>query len=254
VARKTVYLQTHSWQSIVDPPRSAISKLEQQWPRAKLIVCKHAGTTSDIQLLFSPLLYALTFDILNGKPKPELQGQRSRLPELRYVLLNNVRLRVLDIRSRYCSSQKFHSDQVQLRSMNLPLQSSDRLPPLHELTFSGPEPYEFDLSHVKLWSQCMDWSQLRTLDLGLSCPQHFFEEIGGQLIGLKSLTLGIGTGPRRNSPWKSGPMTCETLEPATQFIASLPGLHELHITDLDAATETIVPTILETQKSLQALS
>jgi len=143
--------------------------------------------------------------------------------------------------------------------MNLPLQSSDRLPPLHELTFSGPEPYEFDLSHVKLWSKCMDWSELRTLDLGLSCPQHFFEEIGSQLIGLKSLTMGMGTGPRssspwRNSPWESGPMTCETLEPATQFIVSLPGLHELHITDFDAATETIVPTILETQNSLQALS
>lgn len=91
----------------------------------------------------------------------------------------------------------------------------------------------------------MDWSELRTLALGLSCPQHFFEEIGSQLIGLKSLTMGMGTGPRsnspwRNSPWESGPMTCETLEPATQFIVSLPGLHELHITDLDAATETIV--------------
>jgi len=100
----------------------------------------------------------------------------------------------------------------------------------------------------------MDWSQLRTLDLGLSCPQHFFEEIGSQLIGLKSLTMGIATGWREHSPWGSGPMTCETLEPATQFIASLPGLHELHITDLHAATKTIVPTILETQKSLQALS
>jgi len=49
-------------------------------------------------------------------------------------------------------------------------------------------------------------------------------------------------------------MDCEPLEPVNQFIASLSGLHELHITDRDAAAETIVPTILETQKSLQALS
>ncbi len=49
-------------------------------------------------------------------------------------------------------------------------------------------------------------------------------------------------------------MTCETLEPATHSSASLSGLQELHITDFGAAAETIVPTILETQKSLQALS
>lgn len=66
--------------------------------------------------------------------------------------------------------------------------------------------------------------------------------------------MGIGTGPRENPCFEIAPMTCETLEFATQFIASLSGLHELHITDLDAAAETIVPTILETRKSLQALS
>jgi len=185
-----------------------------------------------------------------------VQEQRSRLPELRNVLLNNTKLRVLDIRtqSNFSRGMRGPGDHTKFRSMNLPLQPSDRFPPLHELRFSGSATYEFELSHAKLWSQCMDWSQLRTLDLGISCPQHFFEEIGSQLIGLRSLTMGIGTGPRNYVVWKFGPMTCDTLQPASQFIASLSGLQELHITDLDAAAEKIVPTIVQTQTSLQVLS
>lgn len=125
-----------------------------------------------------------------------MQEQQSRLPELRNVLLNNTKLRVLDIRtqSNFSRGMRGPGDHTKFRSMNLPLQPSDRFPPLHELRFSGSATYEFE------------------------------------------------------------PMTCDTLQPASQFIASLSGLQELHITDLDAAAEKIVPTIVQTQTSLQVLS
>ena len=142
--------------------------------------------------------------------------------------------------------------QSEPRAVNMPLQQSDRLPTLRELRISGPGVYNFSNEHCKLWRNCMDWTQIHTLDLGSSCPQHFFEEIGDQLRSLKILTIGISTGEER---FGYGPrhMTCMTLEPIKDFIASTESLHELHVTDFDNVAEVIVPIILNSQKSLQVL-
>lgn len=189
----------------------------------------------------------------------ERQEQISKLPELLSVLVRSPRLRNLDIRTKYSSidSRTIESDRDKphlFRLMNLPLENQDRLPPLHALRFSGPDHYDFGPLHCKRWSECMDWSQLQYLDLGLSCPEDFFEQIGGSLRNLKSLTAGIRTGNRRYIHWKYGPMTCRTLEPAKQFILSLAGLHELCVTDLDNATEMIIPVILDAKQPLRKLS
>lgn len=234
-----------------------VAKLEKQWPRAKLTVGNHDRGDSDIRLLSSPLLYALTFGINNWQSGHEAQEQHSKLPELRDVLLKNPQLRKLDIRMKYRWIQRKRGwpeyDTIP-HLLHLPLLPTDRLPTLHELRFSGPDTYELDLQHCKFLSQCMEWSQLQSLDLGLSCPQHFFEEIGGYLVSLKSLTMGIRTGARNYEHWTYGPMTCENLAPVTRFIDSVPALTSLNITDLDAAAATIVPAILESQHSLHTLS
>lgn len=250
-------LRDDSWNANYDIPECVIAKLEKQWPNAKLIVGNHDRGDSDTRLLSSPLLYDLTFGINNWKAGDQTREQHSKLPELRDILLKNPQLRKLDIRTKYRWIQRkrgWPEYDTLPHLMHLPLLPTDRLPILTELRFSGPDTYELDLQHCQLLNQCMEWSQLHTLDLGLSCPQHFFEEIGGHLVGLKSLTMGVRTGDRKYEHRKYGPMTCEDLRPVNRFIESVPGLAELNITDLDAAAPVVVLTILESQQSLQTLS
>ncbi len=252
-----ICLCDNSWNANTDTPECVVAILEKQWPGAKLIVGKHDRRDTDTRLLSSPLLYALTFGINNWKRSDESQEQHSKLPELRDILLKNPQLRKLDIKTKYSWIQRqriWPEYNTIPHLMYLPLLPSDRLPPLHELRFSGPDTYEFDLQHCQLLKQCMTWHQLYTLDLGLSCPQHFFEEIGGCLVSLKSLTMGIRTGGRGYEYRAYGPMTCGNLTPVKRFIKSVPGLTELHITDLDAAADAVVPAILSSQKSLHTLS
>ena len=246
-------LTIYSWASNVSIPVSVITVLEKQWPNVKLIASNHHRIDTDIRLLSSTLLHSLTFGIFNWKTGPNVLEQYSRLPELKEVLLKSSQLRKLDIRTKYSWIGE-KSPESEARLMNLPLDPSDRLPPLHELTFSGPDTYEFSIEHCQLLSQCLDWSKLRVLDLGLSCPQSFFQEMGGRLTSLSSLTMGIRTGSRKYSHSAYGPMTCNDYVPIKRFISSLPSLRQLCLMDLDAAAAEIAPLILEHQTLLQNLS
>ena len=249
------------WDTNARIPENVISNLEQQWPNAKLIVNNYDRAETDTRLLSSPLLHSLSFGILNSTATITATNQLeqfSRLPDLRDILLKAPNLRKLDIKLKYNWIQravKWYGNTASPHVLNLPLKPGDQLPPLRELSFSGPpETYEFDLKHCQLLKECMSWSQLYRLDIGISCPQYFFEELRSHLVNLKSLTMGIRTGERRYQYWPCGPLTCEDLEPVIRFIKAVPGLHELHITDLDAAAETVAPAILASQKSLQDFS
>lgn len=209
----------------------------------------------------SPLLHSLSFGILNHTATvtaTDQLAQYSLLPKLKEILLESPNLRKLDIKFEYnwiSRRVKWTGNIANPHPLNLPLDPSDRLPPLQELTFSGPgETYEFDSRHCQVLRQCMDWTHLRRLDLGLSCPQHFFEEIGGSLHSLRSLTMGIRTGDRYYTHWPHGPLTCENLGTVTTFLESVPNLRELNITDLESAAEELAPTIIATHKSLRKLS
>lgn len=256
------HLRGISWAVNADLPERVISQLEKQWPSVKLIVSEYDRMGTDTRILSSPLLHELTFGINNWKSGYEVQEQYSRLPKLREVLLESPQLKKLDIRTQYSWLQRGiwpgHTTTFETRPrlLNLPLQPSDRLPSLDELRFSGRDIYELDLEHCQLLKQCMNWSQLRTLDLGLSCPQHFFEEIGDKLVSLKSLGMGITTGDRKYLYWKYGPMTCNYnhYEPVRQFLRCVSGLYELRITDLATAARLIVADLLDSQESLRTLS
>ena len=101
----------------------------------------------------------------------------------------------------------------------------------------------------------MDWSQLTRLGLGISCPQHLFEEIGPRLRSFKSLKMGIRTGDQTWKPWRqNGPLTCESLSPVLIFIESLPDLCEISLSDMDHAAEVVAPVVLGSQKSVREFS
>lgn len=77
--------------------------------------------------------------------------QYSKLPQLREVLLRSPNLRKLEIKFEYSwfdRNVKWSGFIARPHVLNLPLQTSDKLPPLQELTFcSPPETYEFTLEH-----------------------------------------------------------------------------------------------------------
>ncbi len=249
------------WDVNRDIPPSIMSKLEEHWPNVKLSVKNHDRLATDRPSLSSPLLHSLSFCILNHTATvvaTDQLEQFSKLPTLREILLESSNLRKLGIKFEYNwmpRQVKWRGNEAVPRLLNLPLESTDQLPPLEELTFSGPtETYEFDLKHCQLLRQCMDWSHLRRLDLGLSCPQHFFEEIGSSLKSLESLTMGIRAGSRRYTHWRQGPLTCDTLEPVVTFLESIPELLELNIIDLSPAVVEFASVILDRHMSLRALS
>ena len=213
----------------------------------------------DLRLLNSHLLHSLSFCVLNRTATVTATSQLAQFSlfrRLREVLLKSSNLKNLDVKFKYnWMPANVDWSGVIPCLLNLPLQPSDQLPPLRELSFSGPpETYELDLKHCQLLKKCMDWTQLQRLDLGLSCPQYFFEEIGSQLISLKWLKIGIRTGNRYYEYWHQGPLTCEDLGTVVRFIESVPHLCELYITDLSAAAETIAPAILASQRSLEKFS
>ncbi len=249
-----------SWYTETPIPDSLLTKLEHYHPEAKLLVGSYNQPIIDTRLSSSPSLYALGFCILNHSPTSTAARQleqSSRLPELREVLLRSHTLRRLNIMfgpDRMSPNVNWSGDSACPHILCLPLRPSDRLPPLEELIFSGaPQIYEFTLEHCQQWKRCMDWSQLRSLDLGTSCPQHFFEQFRGSLPSLRSLTMGIRTGYHSYTHLSPYRLTCENLVPIVEFIESARGLHELNISDSDSAVNEISLPISATYRSLRKL-
>ena len=195
---------------------------------------------NDLRFLSSPLLYSLSYVVHDNWVTSEEADLLDPYSELRKFLLRATNLRRLGI----YGSSRF----IAPASLHLPLQPSDRLLPLHALRLSGySELFGFDGEHCRTFSQCMDWTRLRRLDLGNYCPRHLFEEISSRLSNLKSLTMGIETD-------KNGDSTSESLIPIVKFIECLPGLHVLRLTDFTNAIETMSSVIVNSQASLQELS
>ncbi|KAL8911462.1 MAG: hypothetical protein Q9172_007673, partial [Xanthocarpia lactea] len=249
-----------SWYIESPIPDSLLAKLEHYHPDVKLLVGSYNQPIIGTRLFSSPSLYALGFCILNHFPTSTASRQLkqcSRLPELREVLLRSPNLRRLDIMfgaDRISSSVNWLGDTASPHILCLPLRPSDRLPPLQELIVSGnPQIYEFTLEHCQQWKQCMDWSQLRRLDLGMSCPQHFFEQFRETLPNLRSLTMGIRTGDRPRTHLSQGPLTCNRLATITQFMEYNSEVHELNITDFDTFVGDICMSIWLTYRSLRKL-
>lgn len=256
-----VRLTIPSWDANIEMPARAIHRLEQQWPNAKLVVDRHDRADNAVRLLSSPLLYSLKYSTQNHTATvtaTDQLAQYSKLPELREILLKSPNLKKLDINFKYNWIEQgriWKKSTAKPGLLHLPLQPPDRLPTLLELSLSGPpETYEFDLRHCQILSQCMDWSHLRRLDVGISCPQYLFEEIGSRLGNLRSLTMGVRTGNRRWMHWPYGPLTCESRDTVVDFIRSVPGLRELYLTEFDNAAEEVASVIIESQSSLRKLS
>ena len=187
-----------------------------------------------------------------------MEQQYSKLPDLRAVVVNASALRKLEIRFTSdwgLENLAWYEKTTNPHVLNLPLTLSDRLPHLQELIFSDdPNLYEFDRKQCQLFCQCMDWSHLRRLGLGISCPQHLFEEIGSHLHSLRSLEMGMRIGDRRYKHWQQGPSTCDHFGPIIDFIESIPSLLELKLTDFIPIANVVAPVVVSCHRALRSLS
>jgi hypothetical protein len=229
-------------------PEDIITKLEDQWPDARLSVTNHRRLDAvdedrdvDTRLLSSPLLYSLRFTIYYF-------GDRSEFQKLKDILLKSTRLRVLHL--KICEGLQIHSSGYgPPQELNLALLPSDRLAPLHELMVSDWPPYYFSPGHCEIWSECMDWTELKSLDLGSGCPGDFFNRFLGRVPNLKSLRLGFDD----VNPWPYELLPCGEPDSVRGFIESIDDLHELFITNQIEDPEVLFPAIVKHRGSLQTL-
>ena len=234
----------------MDIPDPILSFLEQSRPAVKLHINTHRRLESNLSHVEMPLIQSLCF-LITHKLAREYDRQ-SRMAQLKEILLHVPNLRKLEIElARYWRDRRIGNH----HGLRLPLNPSDRLPSLHELIISGsPGLYEFDLQHCRLLGQCADWSLLRRLDLGHSCSQYLFDELGPRLHRLRSLTIGIRLGTTRISRWCREPVDLDSLDPVIRFIRSVAGLHELRVWDQNCNARKMIAVIIESQRSLQRLS
>lgn len=254
------YSRNYSWTIRWPIPEAIIAKLENGWPDAILNMYAHDLPITGTRSLYSPLLRSLSFCLPITEDtfrEPRKLEQRSKLPELREALLRSPSLRKLDVkfvdRIFLIGYEKSSGIIASPHLLHLPLQPGDRLPPLQELVLSGPpETYEFTLEHCQLWKNCMDWSHLRRLDLGISCPQYFFEQLGDRLTSLTALSMGVRIGARDSTPWtKEGPLACDSVLSIGTFLGSILRLEELTITSFHSCTVDFFHEIFDKHSSLR---
>ncbi len=200
-----VILTISRWNATTWIPENVISRLESSWPDAKLFVTnnrRHKAAARDknmdVRLLSSPLLYSLDYEVYYRQQLGEVMFF-SEFTKLKGIVLGSPHLRILYLKTRPEPSMRWGYDLGEVptvrwdcdepRPLNLNLQPSDLMPPLHELMVSNHPPYFLTREHCRVWSHCMDWSQLRSLDLSKRCPHNFLEQLCGRVTNLKSLCM-----------------------------------------------------------------
>jgi hypothetical protein len=155
----------------------------------------------DINLLLNPQLHTLKYGVLC-----KTVTETSEFPMLNLILSQSKNLRVLHLQP----SNSWNFDWLNLNNhllghglgcgvegrFNLEFTKESWFPPLEELKLNTK--YSLDRNHCVKWKNCMDWSKLRSLDLGDRCPQTFFTELRGSLPNLISLKFlyELGLMPR----------------------------------------------------------
>jgi hypothetical protein len=77
--------------------------------------------------------------------------------------------------------------------LNFHWQDGDRFPALEEWRWTGRTEYIYSTHQMEMWQQCMDWTQLRTLDFGFQPITTMlpFKTLAGNVPQLNSLTVAI---------------------------------------------------------------
>jgi hypothetical protein len=209
----------------------------------------------DEQLLSSPLLKSLTYNVILGGGS-ENYPARSEWPKLTRAIVAGGNLCILKIQSqsdgsKYSDGQVLSDTEPEML-MRLDIEHGTRLPALEEFTLHdvrcyGRSTYLWDAEHCELLRKAMDWSKLRTLDFASDMPTGFFAAFTGRLPGLEKLRFRISRDDMSGLPVVS------------EFIKSVNGLESLdinqpqYVADAKAALPALWPAITHHRDTLKEL-
>lgn len=203
----------------------------------------------DKNLLSSPHLHSLdntayTCRLLTRSPS-ELHAFKSCLLQARNLRL--LTLRMTTYRNVIGSSPPDLVD----GEVNLQFSEHDHFPALQELVLDCYDVYYLSAPHCETWVKAMDWTRLRSLDLGHATPQYLLPALSGKIPGLLCLTMGWW--PNHNGPqatWRS-----PDLDTVRRFLEGIDALERVTLYSWnDKEASQIRPSLLEKHgKSLKRL-
>jgi hypothetical protein len=205
-------------------PVSLLSALHAR-PEVQLHVINTARQDRPMQraLLSSPSLRGLDFTIYG-----ELfaEAQPSEFYIFKQLLIKERSLKSLTLHiSSYATERIPLPPDAKAGELNLQVEPGDELPSLEELRLGDCyDWYYLSAAHCDMWTKCMDWSCLRTLDLGHATPQYFIRAITGHVPQLKTLRFGFWLNPHGpKATWNSPP----DLEVVKKFVDSIDALQSV---------------------------
>jgi hypothetical protein len=192
----------------------------------------------DKAILSSSHLHHLDFTALASQPQAV---SFSEMRELKRCLLQACNLKILCLRVGVASWAP--NDDYQEGPLNLPFRDGDIFPALEELTLDPMlQNYFPTAEHCEIWSRCMDWGQLHTLDFGCGTPTALFQALTGRVAQLQTLKFGFWNDYGAASALWNSSNAMEVLE---RFIDSIDALRnvKMHSVD-DEAMQRVRPTLL----------
>jgi hypothetical protein len=108
--------------------------------------------------------------------------------------------------------------------IQIPLESTDRLPPLERLEIKA-RTYKFDREHCNNLQRCLDWTRLKQLTLGSPNPEIFFETFTSKIPQLEVLDISYHS----ISAYRYPSHTNARLTECSRFISSLSKLKSLTV-------------------------
>jgi hypothetical protein len=251
----------HSWETKIPFPDDMLHAMQQHHPTAQLSIY---STDLNQAVVLSSQLRRLDVSI----PCSDDFRPASVAPfeQLRRLLVQNSNVRALSIKIHHDPALRERAEREEMEGLSqltpnsipgldvvphgptiesntivatdvankiqIPLNSTDRLPPLELLSIES-ERYNLDLEHIGCLYICMDWTKLKRLKLGPSNPVAFFETFTGQAPLLEHLDISFHSNP--------------SLTACSTFVASLNMLRELVIRcDLISQTRTFWPVLART--------
>jgi hypothetical protein len=202
----------------------------------------------DKAVLSSPNLHHLDFTALAKQPQAVCV---SELSELKRCLLHARNLKIL--RLQVCAASWQTNEDYEESPLNLPFRDGDNFPALEELALDPKlQNYFPTAQHCEMWSRCMDWGHLHTLDLGYGTPTALLEALTGRIAQLKTFNFGFWSETYFPKPLWNCSKDISVLE---RFLNSIDGLRDVKMHSMDDEhMQQVRPTLLTKHgRSLRSL-
>jgi hypothetical protein len=204
----------------------------------------------DRAILSSLHLDNLDFTALAYRPKAVCPSEMS---ELKQCLLQARNLKTLRLQVGALSGHM--NDDYQESPLNLPFRDGDMFPALEELTLDPEHQNYFPTAeNCQMWSRCMDWGRLHTLDFGHGTPTALLQALTGRVPQLKTLNFGFWEGYGAARTYWNSNRDMKVLE---RFLNSIDALRNVKTyCDDDDDMQMVRPTLLakhgQSLRSLEA--